>query len=98
MTSFGLRPGFNSYWFFGYHARDGVWYADAAVGHITDVYSNGILTTVYYDDDASDLDMNDFVIQIFTTTGGIRPLKLPPLQAEINGKFEKDVLPRLQKS
>jgi hypothetical protein len=59
------QSGNRFYWFLGQH-RDpsgGLWTADALVGHSYDIYENGTLSTIYYDDTGGDRDMNDFVLE-----------------------------------
>jgi hypothetical protein len=59
------QSGSRFYWFFGQHRNPagGSWTADALVGHSYDIYENGTLSTVSYDDTGSDRDMNDFVLE-----------------------------------
>ena len=54
------------YWFLGEH-RDpsgGTWTHDAAVGHSFDIYDNGTLSTVGWDDTGGDLDYNDVIMEV----------------------------------
>jgi hypothetical protein len=53
------------YFFFGQHRNPsaGTWTADALVGHSYDIYENGTLSTIYYDDTGGDRDMDDFVLE-----------------------------------
>lgn len=95
--TFGRHPGFTAYWFFGYHSRDGNWLPNTAIAHMTDVYSNGLLTTVYFEDTGAGGDFNDLVIQIFSATRAGSAFAVPAAQKKISKKFEKDVLPRLIK-
>jgi hypothetical protein len=74
------------------------WRPDAFVGHSYDIYDNGTLSTVQYDDTGGDQDFNDFILEvavvkrdrpdiIFATEG----------QVEVFARFERDALPRLRK-
>ena len=40
------------------------WRWDAAVGHVYDIYDNGTLATVQWDDAGGDLDFDDFVVEV----------------------------------
>jgi hypothetical protein len=52
------------YFFIGQHRNPsaGAWTADALVGHSYDIYENGTLSTIYYDDTGGDRDLNDLVL------------------------------------
>jgi hypothetical protein len=59
------QSGNRFYWFFGQHRNPsgGSWTADALVGHTYDIYENGTLSTIHYDDTGGDRDMDDLVLQ-----------------------------------
>ena len=62
---FPTQSGDRFYFFLGQH-RDpngGSWSADALVGHSYDLYENGTLSTIYYDDTGEDRDLDDFVLE-----------------------------------
>lgn len=87
------------YWFIGQHRNPsgGPWTADASVGHAYDIYENGTLSTVHYDDTGSDADLNDFILQVAVV--GRRSwfdLVQAHDQEETNAKVEKLALPRIR--
>jgi hypothetical protein len=54
------------YWFGGEH-RDPAsanWEWDTAVGHSFDLYDNGTMSTVGFDDTGEDMDMNDLTLEV----------------------------------
>ncbi len=54
------------YWFVGAH-RDpssASWQPDAVVGHSFDIYENGTLSTVHFDDTRADGEMDDFILEV----------------------------------
>jgi hypothetical protein len=59
------QSGDRFYWFIGQHRNPsgGSWTADALVGHTYDIYENGTLSTIRYDDTGGDRDMDDFVLE-----------------------------------
>ena len=62
---FPTQSGQRFYWFFGQH-RDpagSTWASDALVGHTYDIYENGTLSTIKYDDTGGDRDFDDFVLE-----------------------------------
>lgn len=63
---FPVQPGEKSYWFAGEHKapEDSAWSRDAAVGHSFDVYDNGTLSTVGWDDTGGDRDFDDLVMEV----------------------------------
>lgn len=87
------------YWFFGQHRNPngGVWTADALVGHSYDIYENGTLSIVHYDDTGGDRDMDDFILEVAVV--GRRPWRLlaqAENQAAVNADFERERLPVLR--
>ena len=63
---FPTQSGQRFYWFFGQH-RDpngGLWAPDALVGHSYDIYENGTLSTVHYDDTGGDRDLDDLELEV----------------------------------
>lgn len=54
------------YWFGGEHRNpsSSTWQWDAAVGHSFDIYENGTLSTVGWDDTGGDRDMNDLIVEV----------------------------------
>ena len=76
--------------------RQGSWRPDALAGHSYDIYENGTLSTVHYDDTGGDRDLDDLIVEVALV--GRRPwVNLPAAleQAEINAGFAK-VAHRLQ--
>jgi hypothetical protein len=65
-----------NYWFFGQYRNpaETQWKSDVLVGHSYDIYENGTLSTVYYDDTGADRDLNDMVIEIAIV--GRTPIKI----------------------
>jgi hypothetical protein len=59
------QSGDRFYFFFGQHRNPSAssWTADALVGHSYDIYENGTLSTIQYDDTGGDQDMDDFVLE-----------------------------------
>jgi hypothetical protein len=74
-----------------------VWQPDALVCHNYDIYENGTLSTVQYDDTGADRDFNDLVLEV-AIVGRRSWVNLPnaPAQAAVNRKIEKEGIPRLR--
>jgi hypothetical protein len=94
------QKGERTYWFFGQHRNPmgGSWQADALVGHIYDIYENGTLSTVHYDDTGGDRDMNDLILEVAVV--GRRSwgdLVQAVSQEAANKRFKKTALPKLKK-
>jgi hypothetical protein len=55
-----------NYWFFGQfrNPAETAWRRDAIVAHAYDIYDNGTLSTVQYDDTGGDRDLNDLIIEV----------------------------------
>lgn len=93
------QAGERFYWFLGQHRNpaSAAWQADAAVGHSYDLYENGTLSTIRYDDAGGDLDFNDFVLEIALVG---RRSWIDLIQAEnqetVSKDFESEGLPVLQ--
>lgn len=93
------QSGERFYWFFGQNRNPAgaAWQADARVGHSYDIYENGTLSTVRYDDAGGDLDFNDLVLEIAIVG---RRSWIDLIQAENQGafskEFERDGLPLLR--
>ena len=97
--SFPTQGGSRFYWFFG-QFRDPAntfWQPDAAVGHSYDIYENGTLSTVQYDDNGSDLDYNDLILEV-AIVGRRSWVNLPVAteQAAVNRRIEETGLPKLR--
>jgi hypothetical protein len=94
------QPSPRCYWFFSQHRNPATsqWKPDAFVGHSYDIYDNGTLSTVQYDDTGGDQDMNDLILQVAVVK---RILPRWVIQAEgqiaANRRFERNVLPRIRK-
>jgi hypothetical protein len=86
------------YWFFGQNRNPlgGSWQADALVGHTYDIYENGVLSTVHFDDTGVDRDMDDLVLEV-AVVGRRSWLDLVQAsdQEAVNEEFKKAALPKL---
>jgi hypothetical protein len=98
-SRFPTQTGERFYWFFGQHRNPAVstWQADALVGHSYDIYENGTLSIVRYDDTGGDRDFDDLVLEVAVVG---RRSWIDLIQAEnqvaINKKIQKEGLPRLR--
>lgn len=94
-TQFGQR----FYWFFGQNRNPATttWVPDFGVGHRYDIYENGTLSTVRYDDNGSDKDYNDLILEI-AIVGRRSWVNLPDAskQVEVNRIIEEKGIPRLK--
>ena len=96
---FPTQAGERFYWFFGQHRNPATssWQTDALVGHSYDIYENGTLSKVGYDDTGGDRDFNDLVLEV-AVVGRHSWVEL--LQAEnqvtANKMIQKEGLPRLK--
>jgi len=87
------------YWFFGQHRNPdgGSWQADNLVGHVYDIYENGTLSTVHYDDTRIDRDMDDLVLEIAVVgRRSWRDLVQAADQEAVNDQLKKSALPKLK--
>jgi hypothetical protein len=94
-TQFGQRV----YWFFGQHRDPATtfWAPDSLVGHSYDIYENGTLSTVQYDDTGADRDFNDLILEVAIV--GRHPwinLRQATEQAAVNKRIEEKNVPRLR--
>lgn len=87
------------YWFFGQFRNPSMvqWRPDAVVGHAFDIYQNGTLSTVQYEDTGGDNDMNDFILEVAIV---VRRRLLDTVtqatgQAQANAKFESGAFQKL---
>jgi hypothetical protein len=92
------QGGLGVYWFFG-QFRDPAstsWQADAVVGHIYDIYDNGTLSTVQYNDTGGDSDLNDLILEVAIVKR--EPTNLTEVQGQQAAvqQFERHVAPRLR--
>jgi hypothetical protein len=94
-TQFGQR----FYWFFGQNRNPATttWAPDALVGHSYDIYENGTLSIVRYDDTGGDRDFNDLVLEV-AIVGRQSWINLPEAieQAAVNRVIEEKGIPRLK--
>jgi hypothetical protein len=93
------QTGERFYWFFGQHRNPSTtnWQADALVGHSYDIYENGTLSIVRYDDTGGDRDFNDFVLEVaIVGRQSWGDLVQAIDQVSVNKKIEKQGLPKLQ--
>jgi len=67
------------------------------VGHAYDIYDNGTLSTVHYDDTGGDQDMNDLILEVAVVKRD-RPDIVVAAEGQLEAykKFEKEALPRLR--
>jgi hypothetical protein len=94
------QSGERFYWFFGQHRNPAstTWQADSLVGHSYDIYENGTLSIVRYDDTGGDRDFNDLVLEVaIVGRRSWRDLIQAKNQAAVNAKIKKQGLPRLRK-
>ncbi|KAA3643877.1 MAG: hypothetical protein DWQ07_17325 [Chloroflexi bacterium] len=98
-SRYPTQSGARYYWFFGQHRDPAVegWQADAQVGHIYDIFENGTLSTVHYDDTGADRDNNDLVLQVAVVgRRSWRDLVQAENQLVANEQFTKLALSELQ--
>jgi hypothetical protein len=99
---FPVRTTDQGYWFAGEHkpANGTSWLRDFSVGHSYDIYDNGTLSTVGWDDTGEDRDYDDFILEVavvrrhfyFPDLSGIA------LTADEVARFERDIMPKRQAS
>jgi hypothetical protein len=89
------------YWFMGQfrNPAEPLWRRDAIVGHAFDIYENGTLSTIHYDDTGGDADLDDFILEVAIV---VRRRLVDVLieatdQATAHASFTKEALPRLKK-
>ena len=90
-----------TYWFRGEYRDPSQpdWTPDAAVGHSFDLYDNGTLSTVYWDDIGGDKDLNDIILEVAIVyrSAYFGILKPPVLAAESDfERFVQEELPKLR--
>lgn len=94
-----MQSGTRFYWFFGQH-RDpstGPWRPDSFVGHTYDIYDNGTLSTVHFDDTGVDRDMNDIILEVAVVKRN-RPDIVVAAEGQLESfqKFEREAFPKLR--
>jgi hypothetical protein len=101
-VKFPVQSGPKDYWFEGEH-RDpsqASWQRDASVGHSFDIYDNGTLSTVGWDDTGGDLDYNDLIMEVAVVYR--RSYFRPPVAVLTNDaaleRFVREGLPKYQAS
>ncbi len=98
---FPPQRGNMTYWFRGDHRNPAQsnWNTDAAVGHSFDIYDNGTLSTVFWDDTGGDRDFNDIILEVAIVFRHAYFRALEPVaqasEAEIKRFMDED-LPRLR--
>ena len=99
---FPVRSSDTWYWFAGEHKppEETAWRRDAAVGHSFDIYDNGTLSTVGWDDTGGDRDFNDVVVEVAVVRRSnffddLQPFVLSAHEME---QLEKHVLPKMLES
>lgn len=93
------QSGTRFYWFIGQHRNPagGSWRADALHGHAYDIYENGTLSTVHFDDSGGDRDLDDFVLQVAVVGRESWREVLEAANQEVaNEQFAESGLPRLK--
>lgn len=96
---FPTQSGERFYWFFGQHRNPATstWQADALVGHSYDIYENGTLSIVRYDDTGGDRDFNDLVLEAaIVGRRSWRDLVQAENQVSVNKVIQKQGIPRLR--
>jgi hypothetical protein len=86
------------YWFFGEYRNpaEQSWRLDSLVAHTYDIYENGTLSTVHYDDTGADNDLNDMILEI-AIVGRKQIIFKPAIGQEAATEiFKKQVMPRIQ--
>lgn len=96
---FPTQSGQRFYWFFGQNRNPATstWQADALVGHSYDIYENGTLSTVQYDDTGKDRDFDDLILEVAIV--GRRSwvdLSQATNQAAVNKVIQTEGIPRLR--
>lgn len=94
------QSGSRIYWFIAQHRNPSEtnWLADAAGGHSYDIYENGTLSTVKFDDTGGDRDFNDFILEVAVVgRKSWADVLQAENQAEVNQLFFKEGLPKLKK-
>jgi len=93
------QSGERFYWFFGQNRNPATvtWRADALVGHSYDIYENGTLSIVRYDDTGGDRDFNDLVLEVaIVGRQSWFDLVQATDQVAVSRKIEKQGLPKLR--
>lgn len=88
------------YWFTGLHRQpdEDTWLPDAFVGHTLDTYENGSMSTLYYDDNAGDLDADDLIVEVAVVhVGPLEDVRPGAKQAEIASRVAEAVASRTSK-
>lgn len=99
-VKFPVQQGPMNYWLFGQHRNpaQASWSQDAAVGHSFDLYSNGTLSTVGWDDTGGDRDFNDLVVEVAVVyrRSYFIDLKLPRARKAEAARFAAEHLPGIR--
>ena len=96
---FPTQSGERFYWFVGQNRNPaaGTWQADALVGHSCDIYENGRLSTVQYDNTGNNGDSDDLILEVAIV--GRRSwgdLSQAANQPAVNKKIQDQGIPRLR--
>lgn len=93
------QSGTRFYWFIGQHRNPsgGSWTPDALFGHSYDIYENGTLSRIQYDDTGGDNDLNDFILEA-AMVGRRSWLEVAEAidQAAVNERVTREGLPKLR--
>jgi hypothetical protein len=99
---FAVRTSDTWYWFAGEHKppQETAWRRDAAVGHSFDLYDNGTLSTVGWDDTGGDRDFNDYILEVAVVYrrnffDDLQPIAFEAEEAE---RLQKDIVPKMRKA
>ena len=95
------QQGGRMYFFSGHH-RDpagGGWRWDDAVGHTYDVYDNGTLATVHWDDTGGDSDFDDFIVEVAVVRRRrfFDDIVVAEADNDLLRRFETEIEPKLER-
>ena len=90
-----------TYFFSGHHRNPagGSWQWDDAVGHTYDIYDNGTLATVRWDDTGEDNDFDDFVVEVAVVRRHrfFDSIVLADIDQQRLRRFESEIQPKLER-
>jgi hypothetical protein len=89
------------YLFAGEHRNPAqpAWRWDGAVGHTYDIYDNGTLSTVHWDDTGGDRDFDDFVVEVAVVRRPRFFVDLVLAERDEDGlkRFAEEIEPKLER-
>jgi hypothetical protein len=96
---FPIQEGEMNYVFMGQfrNPAQGEWNVDAKVAHAYDIYDNGTLSTVHFDDTGGDNDLDDLILEVAVVKRVKREIVFQDVaqQSKVNADFVRDRLPKL---